>query len=104
MANTVVETFGKRTLEITYTDLGLDYTCSRAIRVKSIFLAASAAGDILRVRESSLTGPTIVKVKSISGETIPSYLFGDLPIIPCIKLSECTFSVPGNVVISIDFD
>ena len=104
MADAAVESWGKRTLEITYTGAGADYTCTRSIRVKAIFFAATAANDILRVREGSLTGPTMIKVKSISGEAVPSYLFGDMPVIPCIKLSECTFNTVTSVVISIDFD
>jgi hypothetical protein len=104
MANTVTESWGKRTLELIYEGNGDDFTCSREIRVKSVFFYPSAAADILHVREGSLTGATIFKVTSIAGETIPSYLFGDTPITPCIKLSECTLGVPANAVISIDFD
>ena len=104
MADTVTETWGRRTLELTYAGLGADWTCTRSIRVKGIFFGASTAADILRVREGSLTGPTMCKVKSISAETVPSYFFGDMPVIPCIKLSECTFTAPTTVVISIDFD
>ena len=104
MADVAVEKWGKRTLELTYTGAGADWTCSRKIRIKAIFFAATAANDVLQVREDALTGPRMIKVKSISGEAIPSYFFGDYLTRPCIVLTDCTYNTIANVVISIDFD
>lgn len=104
MAGAAVPKWGKTTLELTYTGDAADWVCPRKIRLKAIFFKPSAANDILVVREDTLTGARKIVVKSISGETVPSYFFGDYLIKPAIVLADCTFGVKTNVVISFDFD
>ena len=104
MANTSVESKGERFLQVTYTDSGDNWVSSVSLRPKAVFFAPSATGDILVVRETSVTGVKMFKVKSLAGETVPVYLNGDAVISIAIPLADCTFSTPGNVLITVEFD
>ena len=99
----VTELWGKRFLSLTLD--GSDWVCTRTIRPKGVLVYPSAAADILVMREGSLTGAIMSKLKAGTGATeMGQYFYGDFPIQPAIKHSECTWNTVGNVVISIEFD
>jgi len=99
----VTELWGKRFLSLTLD--GTDWVCSKAIRVKGVLVFPSAANDTLVMREGSLTGPIMSKLKAgAAALEVGQYFYGDFPIQPAIKHSECTWGTVGSVIISFEFD
>jgi hypothetical protein len=97
MAQTVTQ-YGK-TLSVAITD-NSDWLWSSIQstpgRLLGIVFNPGAAGDVLIVRNGSITGPP-VPLKSIDGGTLCLPTFG-AEFEPCIDYSECTFSAGASVL------
>lgn len=68
--------------------------------VDSIIVKTSAANDVICFREGSATGPKFLAAKDLTGGGLVWYTSGGV-LHPYLKWSDCTFSTPANVIISI---
>lgn len=67
-------------------------------------LKLSAATDVFVLRSGSTTGPRVFQRDNI-GQTQCLGRFGPSSgINPVIKISDCTFSVPGNAIVMLELE
>lgn len=104
MAN--VEKWGVSWLQVVLDGTG-DWTCSKAIRLKSLKFMPSAAGDRLVISEltpgvAEALWPQI-KLSSTTGDPVGCLFYSSMPTQVKIPLNSCVFSNISNVIITFEF-
>jgi hypothetical protein len=69
------------------------------LRIWSVLFYPSAQNDVICLKDSSDSGPTILKAKDVDGRGILLRLPGN-NVFPYLDFSECTFDTPANVRIT----
>jgi hypothetical protein len=104
MAN--VEKWGVTWLQVVLDGSG-DWTCSKAIKLKSLKFMPSAPGDILVLKEVTLGKVEAlwpqIKLSSSSGDPVGCMFNGSIATKLTISFSSCTLSNPLNAIITFDF-
>lgn len=104
MADASVEVIAPSGINITFTGAGGDWDSKTSfpggLKVKSIKFFPSAANDILVVRDGSVTGPIMAKMKDTTGGGSADVGFGDgVWMYPYIKYADCTFNTGTSVIV-----
>ena len=74
-------------------------------RVRSIQFAPSTIGDILRVRNATVTGATVFYAKCAAvTDHLVKYYGQSAGCQPCIKISECTLGTAANAIVLIELE
>jgi hypothetical protein len=104
MAN--IEKWGVSWLQVVLDGSG-DWTCSKAIRLKSLKFMPSAAGDKLGISEvtpgvSEALWPQIT-LSSSSGDPVGCLFNSSMPTRIKLSLGSCTFSNISKVIVTFEF-
>jgi len=81
----------------------LDDIFPEGLQLNAIKFYASAANDVLVVRNGSATGPIISKLKSVTGDTLKEWIDSKCLYKPYITYANCTFGTPANAITWLEF-
>ena len=106
MADTVTETLSAGMITLTYAGAGANWisktTFPGGLKVKSIKFYPSAANDILVVRNTSISGPIMAKVKDTTGGGSADVSFGEgVWAFPHVVIADQTWNTVANAIVMI---
>jgi hypothetical protein len=81
----------------------LDDIFPDGLQLNAIKFYASAANDVLVVRNGSATGAVISKLKSVTGDTLKEWIDSKCLYKPYITYANCTFGTPANAITWLEF-